>query len=60
LTKLAFGTEGGLFASRLHVPVVVCGPGSIVQAHIADEYIAREQIAACDRMMDRLVASLAA
>ena len=60
LTKLAFGTEGGLFASRLHVPVVVCGPGSIVQAHIADEYIAREQIAACDRMMDRLVATLAA
>jgi acetylornithine deacetylase len=59
LTNLAFGTEGGLFANRLHVPVVICGPGSIVQAHIADEYIAREQIAACDRMMDRLVATLA-
>lgn len=60
LTKLAFGTEGGLFANRLGVPVVVCGPGSIAQAHIADEYIAREQIVACDRMMDRLVATLAA
>lgn len=59
-TKLAFGTEGGLFAKKLGIPVVVCGPGSIAQAHIADEYIACEQIAACDRMMDRLVAALAA
>lgn len=59
-TKLAFGTEGGLFAEKLGVPVVVCGPGSIAQAHIADEFIEREQIAACDRMMDHLVAALAA
>jgi acetylornithine deacetylase len=58
--KLPFGTEGGLFAQELAVPVVICGPGSIAQAHIADEFIAREQVAACDRMMDRLVAALAA
>ena len=59
-TKLAFGTEGGLFSEKLGVPVVICGPGSIAQAHIADEFITREQIGACDRMMDRLVGSLAA
>lgn len=58
--KLPFGTEGGLFAQELGAPVVICGPGSIAQAHIADEFIAREEIAACDRMMDRLVAAIAA
>lgn len=58
--KLPFGTEGGLFAQNLGVPVVICGPGSIAQAHIADEFIARDQLAACDRMMDRLVGALAA
>jgi len=57
-TKLAFGTEGGLFAQRLGLPVVVCGPGSIAQAHIVDEFISRDQIAACDRMMDRIVSAL--
>jgi hypothetical protein len=28
LRKVAFGTEGGLFADRLGIPTVVCGPGS--------------------------------
>jgi acetylornithine deacetylase len=60
LTKVAFGTEGGLFEQRLGVPTVVCGPGSMAQGHIADEFISREQIAACDAMMDRLVESLTA
>jgi acetylornithine deacetylase len=58
--KLPFGTEGGLFARELGIPVVICGPGSIAQAHIADEFIAHGQVAACDRMMDRLVGALAA
>jgi acetylornithine deacetylase len=59
-TKFAFGTEGGLFSEKLGVPVVICGPGSMTQAHIADEFITRDQVAACDRMMDRLVKTLAA
>ena len=42
-TKVAFGTEGGLFTRHLDVPVVVCGPGSIVQAHKPDEYVSRAQ-----------------
>jgi acetylornithine deacetylase len=59
-TKLSFGTEGGFFSEKLDVPVVVCGPGSMEQGHIADEFITREQISACDRMMDRLIKALAA
>ena len=53
--NVAFGTEGGLFSSRLGVPAVVCGPGSMDQGHKPDEFIALSQIEACDRMMDRLL-----
>jgi acetylornithine deacetylase len=53
--KVAFGTEGGLFASRLSVPVAVCGPGSITHAHKPDEFVSIEQLSKCDAMMERLV-----
>ncbi|MCW6508411.1 acetylornithine deacetylase [Lichenifustis flavocetrariae] len=54
-SKVAFGTEGGLFTEQLGVPVVVCGPGSMDQGHKADEFIALDQLEACDRMMERLL-----
>ena len=57
--KLAFGTEGGLFTHRLGVPVVVCGPGSIEQAHKPDEYVEVQQLDMCDVFLARLLASLA-
>jgi acetylornithine deacetylase len=53
--NVAFGTEAGLFSSRLGVPAVVCGPGSMDQGHKPDEFVALNQIEACDRMMDRLL-----
>ncbi len=58
--KVAFGTEGGLFDSRLAIPTVICGPGSMDQGHKPDEFIALDQLSACDRMMDRLLERLAA
>ena len=58
--KVAFGTEGGLFSSRLAIPTVVCGPGSMDQGHKPDEWVSRDQIAECDRFMDALLARLAA
>lgn len=58
--KVAFGTEGGLFAARLNVPTVICGPGSMKQGHTADEFIALDQLDACDAMMDRLLDRVAA
>jgi acetylornithine deacetylase len=54
--KVAFGTEGGLFSTRLGIPAVVCGPGSMEQGHKPDEFVALSQLVACDRMMDRLFA----
>ncbi|MEM8698187.1 MAG: M20/M25/M40 family metallo-hydrolase, partial [Pseudomonadota bacterium] len=56
--KVAFGTEGGLFARDLDVPVVICGPGSMSQGHKPDEFVSLEQLAACDAMLDALLARL--
>jgi acetylornithine deacetylase len=56
--KVGFGSEGGLFSERLGVPTVVCGPGSIDQAHKPDEYIDRDQLSRCDAMMDALLERL--
>ncbi len=51
--KVAFGTEAGLFDAS-GIPAVVCGPGSIDQAHKPDEFVTVEQVALCERFMDRL------
>ncbi|ARP87372.1 acetylornithine deacetylase [Bordetella genomosp. 9] len=54
-TKVAFGTEGGLFRRQWHeTSVLVCGPGNIEVAHKADEYVEISQIEACDAMLARL------
>ena len=58
--KVAYGTEGGLFAEALDVPVVVCGPGSMAQGHRPDEFIAEDDLARCDTMLDALVDRLEA
>lgn len=52
-TLVAFGTEAGLF-QRAGMATVVCGPGSIGQAHQADEYVSLEQLAACERLLEGL------
>ncbi|MCV4274068.1 acetylornithine deacetylase [Pseudomonas capsici] len=56
--KVSYGTEGGLFAGRLNVPVVVCGPGSIEQAHKPDEFIEVSQMTAGERFLQTLLGSL--
>jgi acetylornithine deacetylase len=58
--KVGYGSEAGLFSGQLGIPTVVCGPGSIDQAHKPDEFVAREQLQACDAMMDALIARLRA
>lgn len=54
-----FGTEAGIFQS-LGMHVAVCGPGSIEQAHKADEYVSLDQLKKCIRMMQKLGDRLAA
>jgi len=43
---VSFGTEAGLF-QEIGISTVVCGPGSIEQAHKVDEYISFQQIKKC-------------
>jgi acetylornithine deacetylase len=50
---VSFGTEAGLFQS-LGMDVVVCGPGSIEQAHKADEFLAVDQLEQCLKMLEGL------
>jgi acetylornithine deacetylase len=54
-----FGTEAGLFQSY-GMSAVVCGPGSIEQAHKPDEYVALDQLQHCLDMLGRLGDKLAA
>ncbi len=55
--KVSYGTEGGLF-HEAGIPTVICGPGSIEQAHKPDEYVALEQLAQCESFIDTLVNTL--
>jgi acetylornithine deacetylase len=55
-TLVAFGTEAGIF-KKSGIPTVVCGPGSINQAHQPDEYVSLEQLARCEAFMRGLAAT---
>ena len=43
---VSFGTEAGLF-QEIGISTVVCGPGSIEQAHKVDEYIELDELKKC-------------
>jgi acetylornithine deacetylase len=48
-----FATEAGRFQAA-DIPTIVCGPGSIDQAHQPDEYITLDDLAAGEAFMRRL------
>ncbi len=52
-TLVGFGTEAGLFQSA-GIASVVCGPGSITQAHQADEYVSLAQLAQAEAFLQAL------
>ena len=56
---VSFGTEAGLF-QEMGMSVVICGPGSIQQAHKPDEFVSLQQLSSCLDMLDRLGRTLAA
>jgi acetylornithine deacetylase len=51
---VSYGTEAGLF-QQAGIPTVICGPGSIEEAHRPNEYVSLEQIAQCEAFMLRLM-----
>src|SRR5690606_12666029 len=43
------------FFQHKGIPTVVCGPGSIAQAHKPNEFVAQEQLIKCENFLDRLL-----
>lgn len=51
--NVAYGTEAGYFQG-VDIPTVVCGPGSIEQAHRANEYVTLDQLWSCVAFLEQL------
>ncbi|WP_157216429.1 acetylornithine deacetylase [Flavisphingomonas formosensis] len=54
---VAYAAEAGQFQGA-GLSTVIVGPGSIDQAHKADEYVDLEQLGLCDQFLDRLAGAL--
>ena len=50
---VSFGTEAGLF-QEIGISTVVCGPGSIDQAHKVDEFIELNELKKCLNFLNGL------
>ena len=48
---VSFGTEAGLF-QEIGISTVVCGPGSIEQAHKVDEFIELNELKKCLKFLE--------
>ena len=55
--KVAYGTEASFF-QNVGTPSIVCGPGSIDNAHKPDEFVPLDQLDECDRMVRNLITKL--
>jgi acetylornithine deacetylase len=56
---VSYGTEAGHFQS-FGIPAVICGPGSIDQAHAADEFVALGELEACEMFLRKVIAKVTA
>lgn len=52
---VSYGTEAGHFQGA-GIPAVICGPGSIDQAHKADEWVELAQLKACEDFLAKVIA----
>src|SRR6201986_1565702 len=51
---VAYGTEAGHFQTY-RIPAVICGPGSIEQAHRPDEFCALSELEACEAFLRKVI-----
>lgn len=54
MKAVSYATEAGLF-QEIGIPTLICGPGSILQAHKPDEWVEKSQLIACESFLRRLV-----
>lgn len=56
IKKVSYATEAGLF-QKAGIPTIVCGPGSIVEAHKANEFVTVEQLDECEKFLRMVVSN---
>ena len=54
ISTVSFGTEAGVF-NKVGFETIVCGPGSIEQAHKPNEYIEEKQLKKCDEFLTKII-----
>ena len=59
IEAVAYGTEAGHFQTY-GIPAVICGPGSIEQAHRPDEFCAISELEACEAFLRKVIARASA
>ena len=57
INTVSFGTEAGIF-NKMGFQTIVCGPGSIKQAHKPDEYIEIDQLKKCKSFLLQIINGL--
>jgi len=57
IRKVSYATEAGLF-QQANIPTLICGPGSIEQAHRANEYIELSQLTSAEDFLRKLVQTI--
>lgn len=56
ILAVSYAAEAGLFQQK-DMPTIICGPGSILQAHQPDEYVEIAQLDKCVKFLEALVES---
>lgn len=56
IIAVSYAAEAGLFQRR-YMPTIICGPGSILQAHQPDEYVDIEQLDKCLEFLSQIIKS---
>lgn len=51
---VSYGTEAGQ-SQAAGIPTIICGRGSIEQAHRSDEYVELAELSRCEKWLDKLL-----
>ena len=54
LGAVSFGTEAGVF-NKANFQTIVCGPGSIKEAHRPNEFVSLEQLIDCEKFIEKTI-----
>jgi acetylornithine deacetylase len=54
IKKVSYATEAGLF-QKAGIPTIVCGPGSIKEAHKENEFVSLAQLDECEKFLRMVV-----